>query len=142
MTKTIMPPAIEGRNVHTQQVSFIRRYLHAGSKELEDISFASLPERALILRCNILVFMPFKTKTNVKKAGEEPPASFTLKLKKLNEAQTLFAFDLSKEGLHEYKPQSELSSLILYDTALYLDWGDAVPESGIAEIVLEFVTNR
>ncbi|WP_317993831.1 MULTISPECIES: hypothetical protein [Bartonella] len=122
-----LPEPLQGRNCHTQQVSFLRLdFTHEDKKK--SLKIGILPRGSLITSIKVFiktVFSEAKVKIGTTRGGEE-----------IGEA------DIKAQGTKEITPKDQ-KEFVPYDKEVTLyATADKEVASGAATIVVEFVTNR
>ncbi|GAA4667013.1 hypothetical protein [Bartonella pachyuromydis] len=122
-----LPPPLQGRNLHTQQVSFLRLNFSYEDKE-NALKIGILPRGALITSIKVFVKIAF-TDTKVKIGSTAGGTEF-------GEAE------IKQQAVKEIKPTNQ-KEFIPYDEELTLYAKmDKTVQAGEASVVVEFVTNQ
>ncbi|MGL2349667.1 hypothetical protein ACOWKN_06245 [Helicobacter pylori] len=122
-----MPPVLQGRNVHTQQVSFFRALLQASDPGLTR-SVGVLPRGALIKSITIYTLTDFEGATIM--IGKKPGGSDY-------GSQVLEEEDVKEIAV----PLKARRVPLEFENTIYVT-RDKQSSKGAAEIIVEFYTNR
>ncbi|GAA5111781.1 hypothetical protein [Bartonella jaculi] len=122
-----LPPPLQGRSLHTQQVSFFRlNFTHQDKKK--SLKIGILPRGALITSVKVFIktaFSDAKVKIGTAHDGDE-----------------IGEVEIKEQGVKEIKPKNQKEfvspdqEVTLYATA------DKEVNAGEATVVVEFVTNH
>ncbi|WP_102830644.1 hypothetical protein [Bartonella bovis] len=122
-----MPPVLQGRDIHTQQVSFFRSHIQASDPGLTT-SVGVLPRGAFIKSITVYTLTDFEGATAT--IGKKPGGS------------DYGTQVLGEEGVKELElPLKARSVPLQFENTIYVT-RDKKSSKGDAEIIVEFYTNR